>query len=588
MKEEVRKQLSTISIAQVKETLKKIAPEMFDKMIITENQTIRRCNFIYVKMKYQKAERNIEKIKFPLYTSLKEGFSEIEGGSAKHGEKAKLPSEIIFEILRESYLKTGQSILSIDVNSPFDFPLELETGETSINQTKYYFPDLTFQETCDQCYGHKYVNCSDVTCNGRHKWACTACNGDGVIGCSTCGGKKQLDCTKCKGTSHIICKRCGGDGKINDGFFARTIFSGFLKEKKCGDCVGKGYVQCPECKNGKVPCRDCGGRGRVICPDCDSQGTITCFNCHGDKEKYGKMNCPQCQTEGVTGQIVYAKTRISENETDKLILEGPQLLVGENMLKRHIFPDFKFELVYKKLNDEVVENYDDYTMKYARDMEKELGLYKGDMPLLTKEEIFYQVIPCVELSYKHILTNTSHEFTIVDFWNNPEIIFHSEPETLKRNIGNTGKIIGGWIGKILKTKAYKSKKDLWNEILLLIYLVKADGVIKDQEKVSLSGMIAGLDGFTSSEKQRLFDLINAFTLPELVKSDVTFSSKEREQQVLNKLSDLANADGEMAESEKTLIENIRKLIETKDIKAPALEENQTVETNIEKKEDVLG
>jgi uncharacterized tellurite resistance protein B-like protein len=577
MKEEAKKQLKPISINHIKETLKKVAPDVFDKMIISENQSIKRCNFIYVKLKYQKVERAFEKIKFPLYNSLKSSFSEIEGGSTKLGEKAKMPSEIIFEILRDSYSKTGQAILDVDVNAPFEFPVDAELGEISLRQSKYFFPDLTFQETCNQCYGHKYVNCNDDTCNGRHKWACTTCNGHGVLSCNTCGGKKQLDCPKCKGSSHVKCKRCGGDGKVNDGILAKTVFSIIVKEKICGDCVGKGYVQCTECKNGKVACRDCGGRGRVICPECDSQGTITCFNCHGDKEKHGKMNCPQCQTEGSTGEIVYVKTNVSSHEVDKFILEGPQLQVAENQLKSHIIPEQKMELIYKKQNNELVENYDEHTRIYARDIEKELGLYKGDMPLLTKEEIYYQIFACVELSYKHMLTNTTHEFTIVDFWNNPEIIYHSEPELLKKNIGNTRKILGDLFGKLFKTKGYKTKKDLWNEIILLIHLMKADGVIKDQEKVSLSGMIAGLNDFTSSEKQKLFNFINASTLPELTKADVTFSTKNREQEVLTKLTDLANSDGEMAESEKVLIDKIKKLIETDIVKETEKEPEKQIE-----------
>ena len=166
----------------------------------------------------------------------------------------------------------------------------------------------------------------------------------------------------------------------------------------------------------------------------------------------------------------------------------------------------------------------------------------------------------MELSYKHILTNTFHEFTIINFFNNPELIFHSEPEQLKKDLGNTVKAVGGFFGKLFKTNSFKTKEDKRNEIVLLIHLAKADGKIEDQEKIYLSEMIGSLDDFTNSEKQILFDVMNAETLPELTKLDVTFSSKERGQEVLSKLMQLANADGEIDTAEKALIEKINNMM----------------------------
>jgi tellurite resistance protein len=76
----------------------------------------------------------------------------------------------------------------------------------------------------------------------------------------------------------------------------------------------------------------------------------------------------------------------------------------------------------------------------------------------------------------------------------------------------------------------------------------------------LSEMIGSLDDFTNSEKQKLFDLMNSPTLPELTKVDVTFSTKERGQEVVSKLIELSNADGEMEPAEKVLIEKIKSMM----------------------------
>ena len=109
-------------------------------------------------------------------------------------------------------------------------------------------------------------------------------------------------------------------------------------------------------------------------------------------------------------------------------------------------------------------------------------------------------------------------------------------------------------------KKYKAKEDKKNEITLLIYLAKADGKIEEEEKISLSEDIQNLDDFLNSEKKILFDLMNSPTLPELTKKEVKFSTKERAAEVMDKITNLAMADGEMADDEKTLIDKIKSMI----------------------------
>ncbi len=560
MKDKAKIQFEPISISQIKEILKKNATDKFDKMIISDNQLVKRGNYIFAKLKFQKVERNIIKIKFPLFGSIKDNFIEFEGGLSKFNEKANLNSERILEVLQTNYNIIGKSILNIDVKEPFNYPLDTENGEIVLKQKKYFFPDLTYKETCDKCNGHKYITCQDSECNGRHKWTCTNCNGEGKLTCENCSGRKKVDCPKCNGSNRVKCKKCGGDGRVNDGFIAKAANSKYVEEKRCGDCAGKGYVQCRECSDGQITCKVCSGNGKISCVECNSQGIIVCSHCYGDNERYGKMNCPQCQTEGITAQIVYVTSNVTSNDAEKIILDGTKLNIGENLIKNHVNQNSKAELVYLKINDDVKENYDEFSKVYANSFENDLVLNKNNFPLLTKEEIYYQVIPCVEISYKHMLTNTNHELTIVDFWNNPEVVFHSEPEQLKQDLGNATKAVGGFFGKIFKTKGFKTKEDKRNEIVLLIHLAKIDGKIDEQEKTYLSEMIGNLDDFTNSEKQKIFDLMNAKTLPELTKFDVSFSTKERGQEVINKLTELANSDGEMDILEKTLIGKIQRMM----------------------------
>ena len=40
----------------------------------------------------------------------------------------------------------------------------------------------------------------------------------------------------------------------------------------CLDCMGEGYVRCPECSGNDSNCPECGGTGTVKCDMCDGTG----------------------------------------------------------------------------------------------------------------------------------------------------------------------------------------------------------------------------------------------------------------------------------------------------------------------------
>jgi len=575
MKQEAQKQLEPITIAQIKEALKIAAPDKFDKMIITDGQTVKRGDYVFTKLKYEKIDREVENIRFPLYGAIKDNFVELEGGEGKFSAKSPITSEKLFEVLKSTYQISSASFSNNQINEPFDYPLDEANGEVAKQQKKYFFPDLTYQEICEECKGEKYIQCTESECDGRHNWTCTDCHGDGKVTCDDCGGDGKITCKKCKGGGYTKCGGgaggfvgrnvlssdsglkfggCGGTGKVKD----TDHRSGY---RTCKSCHGKGEVPCKDCgTKGEIKCDNCSGRGEVKCRECSGKGDITCDVCYGDKERYGKIDCPECKTVGTMGQVVFVESSVSQNENKKVIQNGDKLTITEDAILRHVASNQAGQIVFRKVNEKIEETYDEYSKQYATILEDELGLSKNDFPLVTKEEIYYQVIPCVELSYKHMLTNTNHEFTIVNIWDNPEVIFHSEPEQLKQDVGNITKSVGGMFGKLFKTKGFKTKEDKKNEITLLIHLAKADGKIEDEEKISLSETIGHLDDFTNSEKQQLFDLMSTPMLPELTKKEATFSSKERANEVLKKLTDLAMADGELEDSEKAFIDKVKNLI----------------------------
>ena len=128
MKEDAKRQMEEITIAQIKEALKKGSPDKFDKMIISDGQTIKRGNYVIAKLKFDKVEREVELIKFPLYSSIKDNFTEIEGGEAKFGVKSPINSNKMFDTLRSNYQITGEGcgvgkVMNVEVRNTLNVPI---------------------------------------------------------------------------------------------------------------------------------------------------------------------------------------------------------------------------------------------------------------------------------------------------------------------------------------------------------------------------------------------------------------------------------------------------------------------------------
>jgi uncharacterized membrane protein YebE (DUF533 family) len=95
----------------------------------------------------------------------------------------------------------------------------------------------------------------------------------------------------------------------------------------------------------------------------------------------------------------------------------------------------------------------------------------------------------------------------------------------------------------------------------MIYLAKADGKIEEGEKGFLAESINSINEFTSDEKEDFFNLMNNPNPPAITKEDATFSSKEKLNEVIAKLTGLASSDGEIDDSEQELLNTIMSLNE---------------------------
>lgn len=585
--------LNPISIDDIKKCIKNAIPDEFDKMIISSDATINRADYFYVKHKSVFITREGKIVNFPLYGAIKDNFAEIEGGEQKHGERAILSSEKFLD-----YLSTNHNIEADDydiesIKDPNEFPIEAESNEVLSTQKKYFFPDQTFQQQCSECNGEKYITCTDVDCQGNHEWVCPDCNGDRKLTCDVCGGDRKVNCDECGGDGKITCKDCRGAGSVKCGggvgnFAKRGLIgniggggcngTGYVKdgddERVCKTCRGSGEVVCKTCgSKGEIRCEICNGRGEVNCANCNAQGTIpcgtcdatgkiVCEECYGDKDKYGMIDCPNCDTQGTTAQVVYIETVKHENLIEKLFHLGAELsMVDEdNLMSNHSNSNAKTTTTMININDTYEENYDDQNRHYGGLIINELGYEKDAFPKITNEEIYYQIIPCIQVEYRHMLTNQLHEVSIINYFKNPEVILREGTEVIKKDLGNATKSVSGLFGKIFKTKKHKAKEDKKNEIILMIYLARADGKIDEEEKIYISQLIANLDEFTAKEKQYIFDTMNISELPELTIKQTRFSSKMKADEVVEKLEQLAQSDGEYDSQEKEFIEKVKSMV----------------------------
>lgn len=401
-------------------------------------------------------------------------------------------------------------------------------------------------------------------CRGTRTVNCTNCSGSGYVKCKPCNGRGEDKCKTCGGTSLVKCSHCGGDGyvgkKRND------------ESNRCTVCDGKGWHTCRECHHGFIKCETCYGKGeikcsickgigKVDCTKCKSTGKIVCEKCYGDRERYGKIDCPVCRTNGRMATLVYVETTVNEHNLEKVICKNLKLnMITDEQIIKYSNRNGKTELCYSNINGRLETLYDEFSGDFAPALEKELQISKDSYPKLLHEEIYYEMIPCVHLSYKHMLSNTIHEFTIINFFTSPGIIFHSEPEEIKASIGTAVKSFGNVFGRLFNTKSYSIKKDKIIEIRLMIYVAKADGSIKESEKEFIASYIGSLDEFTNKEKKALFSMMELKPPVSITKQDVAFSEHTNRNEVLLNITKVALADGALGNEEKMVIESIKRFL----------------------------
>lgn len=175
-------------------------------------------------------------------------------------------------------------------------------------------------EPCRLCGGKGDYHC--VSCGNTGTVTCRGCNGTGVWHCPGEDGKGKCN------NGYYTCKSCNGDGKNRSG-------DGNIIEGSCGNCSGKGKIECWTCHgNPTQACDKCGGTGKEECqvgtckvsrkynwkcPDCKGTGFILVGNPMPPKESNdGVRNVPKTGDYIVTNDKTWAGYKYggeSKNDT---------------------------------------------------------------------------------------------------------------------------------------------------------------------------------------------------------------------------------------------------------------------------------
>ncbi len=423
-----------------------------------------------------------------------------------------------------------------------DLPIKREKKFIFNPQPTYFFPDQTRVDTCTSCHGHKYLLCN--TCNGRHK-----------IPCETCRQQGYVNCNNCQSRGNLTCKQCSGSGYVMKNGNRVTCTKGIL-----------GYLDNSGCNGtGRITCLQCDGHGRTKCKNCHGETYTECTKCHGDpsnRETYGRIDCEGCRAAGEVGYFNTIRPTIIERN-DRVVVSDTHVVNENNTIASKILTLYsnkeEAQEVYFKANEQRGVGHSETTKMLSDTLNAYHNIYYEKYPMLISERMYYEVVPVVHLKFKQILTNKTHELSIIDY-DEPHatVIFHSN---FKEDLTCKGE----WsdiIDRAFYTRRYKDKIDKRNEIVLMIYMAKADWVIEEQEKEIIEDRISGIENFTKPEQDHIFRLMDMEKLPALDPKHTIFSSNQVENNVKSQLIKLiAEADGEYESSEKMVFNHLTYLID---------------------------
>lgn len=548
-------------------------PIRFDQMLI---ETEERKTYYFVKYNSVAFSRKPKTLKFPLFKDLVNDF---ERNIENKGEITILENESILQKIKSKGKEPIDTPKYTGKNLVFnELKIATENDKVKLKQPIYYLPNETDRCTCNTCKGDMYNTCKETECRGQHIYDCSKCRTAGKLDCDDCNARGEYTCPSCNGRGRLRCTDCGGSGNDrNSNYnFSKCKSCNGSGERKCTSLSGHGLLGAVVKKaagneycggSGIIRCSKCHATGKITCNKCKGDGKFECKTCYGDHQdnRYGKVDCITCETAGELASISYIETEIKADNLELICTDGKQIDApnfGVETIKKYANSNGQTALIYKSLNGENKEAYDDYSSFASKNAMTQVGINKDKYPKMLIEELYVEGVPCATFNYNHILSATFHDVSVLSIDKEKDVLFHSNPTAVAEEKESFNQKMNELCRKAFSTKSLKDKIDRKHEMFLMIHMTKAYGVVEEQEKRYLSQTITGLHGFTQKEKAELFGLMSSSILPPILPTNAYFSTKERAEEARNKIVEcVAKADGEYEPEEKEKLEEINKAIE---------------------------
>jgi hypothetical protein len=564
---------SNIAKNDLIETIKSKDPVRFDQMLI---ETEERKTYYFVKYVATSFSREPKVLRFPLFQEFKTDF---ERNIDSNGEITILRNtQLLDKIISKGYSPEVNTKYSNENLAFGNLLLEMNNSKVDLTQPIFYIPNDTERHTCNGCNGDKYNPCPEHECHGQHIYDCNVCYTQGKIDCNDCSARGEYQCPSCHGKGRLRCAGCGGSGSDRNSDYknAKCKSCNGSGERKCSSLSGHGLLGAAVKKaagneycggSGIIRCSTCKASGKITCNKCTGKGRIECKTCHGDHQdnRYGKVDCPTCETAGELASISYVETTVFDTNKEIICTDGNEINVsgfGVDSIKKFVDSNGKTEMTYQNLNGSNSSNYNNHSQFASDKSMLQLGLSKTSYPILVHEEIYTEGVPCATYNYNHILSATYHDVSVLSIDKEKEVLYHSNPADVAQEKESINDKMKEWFRQAFSTKSFKDKIDRKHEMFLMVHMAKADGVIEDAEKRFLSKTITGLHGFTAKEKSELFSLMSSSNLPPISPLNAYFSSKQRAEEAKKKIIELvAKVDGDYEQVEKEKIDEINNAIE---------------------------
>ena len=292
--------------------------------------------------------------------------------------------------------------------------------------------------------------------------------------------------------------------------------------------------------------RQCSAR---ICPNCNGSGTTEKSSPNGKSEQ---SSCQECKGRGYIGTLSYITPEVKEKRISMVCCLKEEIDGLDNkILEKHKATDARPIRMLTHFNGIDKEDFDNGIVPYIDTIRDRIGEENAI------EEIYYRIIPCLTFGCRNIITGETFRGVVVDSDENPEVVLLSNRSiSIIKNIRKKVSDINIMFGDLNKDRNGIDKDDLRRSMRLIIAVVVADGNVSDEEKQMLRNTIDTIGLLTNKEKSELTRLLGSSNCDFLVDKDYHFKNGATALETLDKMRQLANADGEVHENESHIIKKL--------------------------------